>query len=107
MCNDIQSKAVVTEAQGGNRIRLVIVLDHAEIKGIKGFWLKALQRVYIFDEMIKERDIDIMKYLIDIKYVLHVNEKPVSCTSPITVSKGIYSRIPLCSERLFHKFGSH
>ncbi|KAK4471218.1 hypothetical protein MN116_004666 [Schistosoma mekongi] len=47
-----------------------------EIKGIPDFWLKTLQNISLFDEMVQEHDRDILKHLLDIKCVLHTGDNP-------------------------------
>ncbi|KAH8878162.1 Nucleosome assembly protein 1-like 4 [Schistosoma japonicum] len=49
----------------------------SEIKGIPDFWLKTLQNISLFDEIVQEHDRDILKHLVDIKCVLHTGDSPV------------------------------
>ncbi|KAH8878159.1 Nucleosome assembly protein 1-like 4 isoform 1 [Schistosoma japonicum] len=48
----------------------------SEIKGIPDFWLKTLQNISLFDEIVQEHDRDILKHLVDIKCVLHTGDSP-------------------------------
>ncbi|CAH8529569.1 unnamed protein product [Heterobilharzia americana] len=47
----------------------------AETKGVTDFWLKTLENISLFDEMVQEHDRDILKHLVDVKCVLHTGEE--------------------------------
>ncbi|CAH8846429.1 unnamed protein product [Trichobilharzia szidati] len=47
----------------------------ADSKGIPDFWLKTLQNISLFDEMVQEHDRDILKHLVDVKCVLNTGEE--------------------------------
>ncbi|CAH8549508.1 unnamed protein product [Schistosoma margrebowiei] len=46
-----------------------------DVKGIPDFWLKTLENISLFDEMVQDHDRDILKHLIDIKCVLNTGEE--------------------------------
>ncbi|CAH8464604.1 unnamed protein product [Schistosoma turkestanicum] len=47
----------------------------SEVKGVPDFWLKTLENISLFEEMVQDHDRDILKHLTDLKCVLNTGEE--------------------------------
>lgn len=65
-----------------------------DVKGVPDFWLKTLENISLFDEMVQDHDRDILKHLIDIKCVLNTGEEAV-CWLQFFNASGLYTGILL------------
>ncbi|CAH8292135.1 unnamed protein product, partial [Schistosoma turkestanicum] len=46
-----------------------------KVKGVPDFWLKTLENISLFEEMVQDHDRDILKHLTDLKCVLNTGEE--------------------------------